>query len=176
MLNWQLLLSSVWGGRGVLWLDGKKFGSPRPGSCSVQIFQREVSHISCLPQGDPASPRGLLGPLYESMCRIRKKFEKPKHGRTLYRISIDDRSWFCAEARTAVAVATAWKKEVAQLRLAEKQGKNDFAAFGGIVSFRTVVWKDLDLWLDVSSPQKFWGPGWKPTDGSAALNRRSWND
>jgi len=100
--------------------------------CGFQISQREVSHISCLPQGDPASPSGLLGPLYESMCRIRKKFEKPKHGRTLYRIFIDDRSWFCSEARTTVAVATAWKKEVAQLSLAENQGKNDFAAFGGI--------------------------------------------
>jgi hypothetical protein len=123
-LGWPRCLVARWK---KAWISQARFLQ-----CGFQISQREVSHISCLPQGDPASPSGLLGPLYESMCRIRKKFEKPKHGRTLYRIFIDDRSWFCSEARTTVAVATAWKKEVAQLSLAENQGKNDFAAFGGI--------------------------------------------
>ena len=90
-----------------------------------------VSHISCLPQGDPASPSGLLGPLYESMCRIRKSLRNRNMAELCIVFSIDDRSWFCSEARTTVAVATAWKKEVAQLSWL-KPGENDFAAFGGI--------------------------------------------
>ena len=67
-----------------------------------QTSKGAVRNISCLPQGDPCSPLALLGVLAEALWRLQKKHPERTHGPTVWRIYIDDRSWFCARMKTCL--------------------------------------------------------------------------
>ena len=87
-----------------------------------------VSDIGNLPQGDPASPLGLLCCLVEALARIKNQFpDGPEFGKTLHRMYLDDRSWFCSRQSTCLQIARAWKTEAERLGLDESQNKAEFA-------------------------------------------------
>ena len=72
---------------------------------------------------DPAkqvfSENGLLGPLWEAQCRIKKKIRQSQSGSSMFRVFVDDRSWSCSKAKTCVAISKEWKAEVRLLGLNE---------------------------------------------------------
>ena len=87
-----------------------------------------VDSISNLPQGDPASPLGLMCCLVEALDRIKQRFpDSPEFGRTLHRMYLDDRSWFCSRQSTCLLIAKAWKTEAENLGLDESKNKAEFA-------------------------------------------------
>ena len=93
----------------------------------------KLSNISCLPQGDSASPMALLAPLAEVQMRI-----KQKHPRCISRISLDDRKFFTTNQKSLLQIAKLWRNEVRQLGLNENQGKADFALLGTPKQRRTL--------------------------------------
>ena len=97
-----------------------------------QTSKKDLGDIKCLPQGDPASPVGLLGPLWEAQCRLKKKFNQRQWGRSEFRVFIDDRSWFSSKPNTCVPISKEWKAEVKLLGLNENKCKSEFAAVGKI--------------------------------------------
>ena len=115
-----------------------------------QISKRDLCEINCLPQGDPASPFGLMGPLWEAQCRIKKKFHQRQWGRSVFRVFVDDRSWFCSKANTCVAISKEWKAEVKLLGLNENKCKSEFAAAGKISHRRALNLQIRAAGLDVS--------------------------
>ena len=87
-----------------------------------------VDSMSNLPQGDPASPLGLMCCLVEALDRIKQRFpDSPEFGRTLHRMYLDDRSWFCSRQSTCLLIAKAWKTEAENLGLDESKNKAEFA-------------------------------------------------
>lgn len=87
-----------------------------------------VDSISNLPQRDPASPLGLMCCLVEALDRIKQRFpDSPEFGRTLHRMYLDDRSWFCSRQSTCLLIAKAWKTEAENLGLDESKNKAEFA-------------------------------------------------
>ena len=115
-----------------------------------QISKRDLCEINCLPQGGPASPFGLMGPLWEAQCRIKKKFHQRQWGRSVFRVFVDDRSWFCSKASTCVAISKEWKAEVKLLGLNENKCKSEFAAVGKISHRRALNLQIRAAGLDVS--------------------------
>ena len=83
-----------------------------------------------LPQGDPASPAALTAPLVESLRRIQSIFAERRHGRTLFRLFLDDRSWFCEKRQTCLDVGRTWLREVTVWGLGENKSKADFGVVG----------------------------------------------
>ena len=87
-----------------------------------------VDQIGNLPQGDPASPLGLMCCLVEALNRIKQRFPNPpEYGRTLHRMYLDDRSWFCSRQSTCLQIAKAWRREAERLGLDESKNKAEFA-------------------------------------------------
>ena len=78
------------------------------GMCSKEA----VTKVECLPQGDPTSPAALTAPLVESLRRITKKFSGNRQGRSLHRLFLDDRSWFCEKRKTCLDIGLEWRREV----------------------------------------------------------------
>ena len=101
-----------------------------------------VTKVFALPQGDPASPLGLTGPLCEALQRISLTYSNPAHGRTLHRIFLDDRSWFCELRRTCLDIGRDWKHEMSLLGLGENRSKADFAV-NGTAKERTQMQNEL---------------------------------
>jgi len=84
----------------------------------------------CLPQGDSASPIGLLATMSEAYRRIRAAHPQDQHGPQRHSIFFDDRFWLTTRASTCVSIARAWQQATAQLNLGENASKADFNAFG----------------------------------------------
>ena len=83
----------------------------------------------CLPQGDSASPTGLLATMSEAYRRIRAAHPQDQHGPQRHSIFFD-RFWLTTRASTCVSIARAWQQATAQLNLGENASKADFNAFG----------------------------------------------
>ena len=96
------------------------------GMCSKEA----VTKVECLPQGDPASPAALTAPLVESLRRITKKFSGNRQGRSLHRLFLDDRSWFCEKRKTCLDIGLEWRREVSLWGLGENKSKSDFGVVG----------------------------------------------
>ena len=96
------------------------------GMCSKEA----VTKVECLPQGDPASPAALTAPLVESLRRITKKFSGNRQGRSLHRLFLDDRSWFCEKRKTCLDIGLEWRREVSLWGLGENKSKPDFGVVG----------------------------------------------
>ena len=95
-----------------------------------QTSQNPVGEIFCLPQGDPASPMGLLAPLAEAMKRLQEAHPIHTHGQNIWRCFVDDRSWWCSKMSTCLSIAEGWRQEVARLNMDENRSKADFAVVG----------------------------------------------
>ncbi|CAL1147571.1 unnamed protein product [Cladocopium goreaui] len=95
-----------------------------------QTSKGAVRNISCLPQGDPCSPLALLGVLAEALWRLQKKHPERTHGPTVWRIYIDDRSWFCARMKTCLSIGKGWIEEMKLLHMDENASKADYAVVG----------------------------------------------
>ena len=96
------------------------------GMCS----KTAISDVECLPQGDPASPAALTASLVESLRRITQKFSGNRQGRSLHRLFLDDRSWFCEKRKTCLDIGREWRREVALWGLGENKAKSDFGVVG----------------------------------------------
>ena len=70
----------------------------------------------CLPQGDSASPIGLLATMSEAYRRIRAAHPQDQHGPQRHSIFVDDRFWLTTRASTCVSIARAWQQATAMLR------------------------------------------------------------
>ncbi|CAE7344986.1 Pol [Symbiodinium natans] len=92
--------------------------------------QGAVTEVMALPQGDPASPAALTAPLVESLRRIQSIFAERRHGRSLFRLFLDDRSWYCAKRKTCLDVGRTWLQEVSVWGLGENKSKADFGVVG----------------------------------------------
>ena len=98
------------------------------GSCS----KRAVTEVMALPQGDPASPAALTAPLVESLRRIQSIFAGRRHGRSMFRLFLDDRSWFCEKRKTCLDIGREWLREVTIWGLRENKSKADFGVVGSV--------------------------------------------
>ena len=90
------------------------------GSCS----KGAVTEVMALPQGDPASPAAL------TLRRIQSIVAGRGHGRSLFRLFLDDRSWFCEKRKTCLDVGREWLREVSVWGLGENKSKADFGVVG----------------------------------------------
>ena len=104
------------------------------GFCS----KRTATEVRCLPQGDPASPAALTAPLVESLRRISQKFAGHGHGRSLFRLFLDDRSWFCEKRSTCLDIGREWLREVTLWGLGENKSKADFGVVGSAEDRRSM--------------------------------------
>ena len=84
----------------------------------------------CLPQGDSASPIGLVATLSEVFRRIQAAHPPDQHGAQRHSIFVDDRFWITTQPETCVSLAQAWQQGTAQLQLGENASKADFNPFG----------------------------------------------
>ena len=68
----------------------------------------------------------------------------------MFRVFVDDRSWFCSKANTCVAISKEWKAEVKLLGLNENKCKREFAAVEKISHHRALNLQIRAAGLDVS--------------------------
>ena len=111
----------------------KRMGVPQPIQQAIAhnngaFFEVKIGdtapHSSrALPQGDPASPLGLMSILSESLCRLQQK-----HRNTRFTVYLDDRSWISKQANECVAVGRSWVSEIQRLRLINDDGKTVYGA------------------------------------------------
>ena len=96
---------------------------------ATQVSQHPCT-AHCLPQGDPASPIGLIATLSEPYRKIIADHPEDKFGPHLHNIYMDDRSWFTTNTTACVSIAQHWQAATPRLQLGENPSKADFTAFG----------------------------------------------
>ena len=94
--------------------------------------RQATDHVGALPQGDAASPLGLIATLSEALRRIKQQHAQIPFGPQVHSVYLDDRTCLSSNFSTGLSVAAAWKREVGRVGLAENAGKHDFATMGGV--------------------------------------------
>ena len=74
----------------------------------------------------------------ESLRRISQKFAGHGHGRSLFRLFLDDRSWFCEKRSTCLDIGREWLREVTLWGLGENKSKADFGVVGSAEDRRSM--------------------------------------
>ena len=84
----------------------------------------------CLPQGDPASPLGLWGPIAEALLRLRSESDPRDSGQVLWGVFLDDRQWLTKDLSTCLSVGQRWAQEVSNMGMDENKSKADYCVVG----------------------------------------------
>ena len=72
-----------------------------------------TDRVSALPQGDAASPLGLIATLSEALRRIKLQYDELRFGPQVHSVYLDDRTCLSTSFSTSLSIAAAWKSKSA---------------------------------------------------------------